>query len=179
MAHEHRDNAEQINTEVLQQWITGRGKQPITWKTLTQALHDIELSTLAREIEAVKCDTDISTEHVSKDSAQKDIQDIPAEQSEQRSTGHTPASGPDENKTSDELQIDNDLLAADLLARHCEKKDNQSRGASHGVNSSSNSLKDIAAEVKSESDQRSSGDTPACGTQNDRHYEDVQQITDT
>ena len=55
IAHEHRDNAEQINTEVLQQWINGRGKQPVTWKTLIEVLHDIEHSTLAREIEAVKC----------------------------------------------------------------------------------------------------------------------------
>ena len=55
IAHEHRDNAEQINTEVLQQWINGRGKQSVTWKTLIEVLHDIELSTLAREIEAVKC----------------------------------------------------------------------------------------------------------------------------
>ena len=55
IAHEHRDNAEQINTEVLQQWINGRGKQSVTWKTLIEVLHDIELSKLAREIEAVKC----------------------------------------------------------------------------------------------------------------------------
>ena len=52
IAHEHRDNAEQINTEVLQQWITGRGKQPVTWNTLTQVLRNIELNTLAGEIEA-------------------------------------------------------------------------------------------------------------------------------
>ena len=41
--------------EVLRQWINGRGKQPVIWKTLIEVLHDIELSTLAREIEAVKC----------------------------------------------------------------------------------------------------------------------------
>ena len=125
---------------------------------------------------------DISTEHISKDSGQKNIQDILAEESEQRSTGHTPASGPDDEKeckTSDELQIDNDLLAADLLARHREKKDNQSRDASHGVNSSSNGLRDIAAEVSNykDSDQGSNGDTPACGIQDNRYYEDMQQIT--
>ena len=49
------NDTEQINTAVLQQWITGRGKHPITWKTLTEVLDDIELSTLARDIEAVKC----------------------------------------------------------------------------------------------------------------------------
>ena len=54
IAHKHRDDAEQINMEVLEEWTTGRGKHPVTWKTLTQVLHDIELSTLAQEIEAVK-----------------------------------------------------------------------------------------------------------------------------
>ena len=41
--------------EVLKEWIIGRGKHPVTWKTLVEVLHDIELSTLAGEIEAVKC----------------------------------------------------------------------------------------------------------------------------
>ena len=49
------NNAEEINKEVLEQWIGGRGKHPVTWKTLTQVLHDIGLNTLASEIEAVKC----------------------------------------------------------------------------------------------------------------------------
>ena len=45
---------ERINTEILREWVTGRGKNPVSWKTLTQALRDIELCTLASEIEAVK-----------------------------------------------------------------------------------------------------------------------------
>ena len=49
------NNAEQINMEVLRQWLTGKAKHPITWKTLTEVLHAIELKTLAREIEIVKC----------------------------------------------------------------------------------------------------------------------------
>ena len=55
IAHEHMNNAEQINMEVLRQWLTGKAKHPITWKTLTEVLHAIELKTLAREIEIVKC----------------------------------------------------------------------------------------------------------------------------
>ena len=55
IAHKHMNDTEQINTEVLQQWITGRGKHPVTWKTLTEVLYDIGLTTLARDIEAVKC----------------------------------------------------------------------------------------------------------------------------
>lgn len=55
IAHQFMNNPEQINMDVLQQWLTGKGKHPITWKTLTEVLHDIELNTLAREIEIVKC----------------------------------------------------------------------------------------------------------------------------
>ena len=46
--------SEPINTRIIQEWATGRGKRPVNWKTLTEVLHDIELSTLASEIEAVK-----------------------------------------------------------------------------------------------------------------------------
>ena len=52
--HKHRDHAEKINTEILQEWATGRGKKPVTWETLTEVLRDIELCTLASEIEEVK-----------------------------------------------------------------------------------------------------------------------------
>ena len=51
---EYRQNAERINTEILQEWATGRGKKPVIWKTLTEVLRDIELCALASEIEAVK-----------------------------------------------------------------------------------------------------------------------------
>ena len=58
LTHKHMKDAEQINMEVLQQWITGRGKHPVTWRTLTEVLQDIELNTLAGEIEVVKCHED-------------------------------------------------------------------------------------------------------------------------
>ena len=48
---EYQQNAERINTEILREWVTGRGKKPVTWKTLTEVLRDIELSALASEIE--------------------------------------------------------------------------------------------------------------------------------
>ena len=51
---EYRQNAERINTEILQEWATGRGKKPVSWETLTEVLRDIELGALASEIEAVK-----------------------------------------------------------------------------------------------------------------------------
>ena len=55
MARKHLNDAEEIDTEILQEWLTGRGKQPVTWTTLVEVLRDIELSTLAGKIEAVKC----------------------------------------------------------------------------------------------------------------------------
>ena len=55
MARKYQHDAEQINTEIVQEWLTGRGKQPMTWATLVEVLRGVELSTLAGDIEAVKC----------------------------------------------------------------------------------------------------------------------------
>ena len=55
MAHKNLNDPERINTEILQEWLTGSGKQPVNWTTLVEILHDIKLPTLAGEIEAVKC----------------------------------------------------------------------------------------------------------------------------
>ena len=52
IAHQYKDDAQQINKEVLKVWIVGRGKPPVTWKALI--LYEIELSTLAKEIKTVK-----------------------------------------------------------------------------------------------------------------------------
>ena len=54
LEHKCREDAVRINTEILQEWVAGRGKQPVTWETLTEVLRDVELCTLASEIEAVK-----------------------------------------------------------------------------------------------------------------------------
>ena len=54
MARKHLYDAERINKEILQEWLSETGKQPVTWATLVKVLRDIELSTLAAEIEAVK-----------------------------------------------------------------------------------------------------------------------------
>ena len=61
MERRHREDAERINTEILQEWATGRGKKPVTWETLIIVLRDIELSTLASEIEEVKLKQTMST----------------------------------------------------------------------------------------------------------------------
>ena len=47
---EFRDNAKEINAEILRQWIQGKGKQPVTWRTLIEVLHCVGLITLAEDI---------------------------------------------------------------------------------------------------------------------------------
>ena len=54
MELKYNQDAERINKEIFQEWATGRGKKPVSWETLTEVLRDIELCTLASEIEAVK-----------------------------------------------------------------------------------------------------------------------------
>ena len=60
LEHHHHCNAERINTAILQEWLTGSGKLPVTWATLVEVLRDIELSTLGDDlaggIKAVKCE---------------------------------------------------------------------------------------------------------------------------
>ena len=51
----HRPNAEEINNEIIREWIAGRGKKPVTWNTFIKVLREIDLTNLADEIEAVKC----------------------------------------------------------------------------------------------------------------------------
>ena len=55
MAHKHHHDAERINTEILQEWLTGRSKQPVTWPTLIKVLQETKLFTLASNIVDVKC----------------------------------------------------------------------------------------------------------------------------
>ena len=54
MEQRYRENAERINTEILREWATGKGKKPVSWETLIEVLRDIELDALASEIEVVK-----------------------------------------------------------------------------------------------------------------------------
>ena len=60
MERDYRE-IERINTEILREWATGRGKKPVTWETLTTVLCDIELGALASEIEVIKVKPTMST----------------------------------------------------------------------------------------------------------------------
>ena len=59
MEHKHQRNAEQINTEILEEWVNGRGRQPVSWEILTEVLRDVKLGQLASDIEAVKLCTEL------------------------------------------------------------------------------------------------------------------------
>ena len=46
----HMKDPERINMEVLQKWIEGRGKKPVTWEALVEVLRDMNFNTLADDI---------------------------------------------------------------------------------------------------------------------------------
>ena len=48
------NDAEKVNVTILEEWIAGRGKRPVTWETLIETMRDAELNVLAGEIAAVK-----------------------------------------------------------------------------------------------------------------------------
>ena len=51
----YSNDPERINRDILEKWLAGNGKQPVTWATLVKVLHDIGLSTLADDISTVRC----------------------------------------------------------------------------------------------------------------------------
>lgn len=52
IALKHNNNAENINKDILSKWLRGMGKQPVTWSTLIEVLRDIDLKSLANDIES-------------------------------------------------------------------------------------------------------------------------------
>ena len=94
IAHKHMYDSEQTTMEILEEWIAGRGKHPVTWNTLVEVLHDIELSALAREIEAIKLPaedrpTQDSNQRTSREIeavklTAKDVEGRPSEDTEER-----------------------------------------------------------------------------------------------
>lgn len=54
MEIKHHFDPSKINTQILEEWIKGKGKQPLTWGTLVEVLREIELTTLANDISTVK-----------------------------------------------------------------------------------------------------------------------------
>lgn len=55
MESRHQSDPSKINMLILEEWLNGGGKQPVTWATLIEVLRDSDLSTLANDISTVKC----------------------------------------------------------------------------------------------------------------------------
>ena len=46
-----RDDPLHIVSEILKQWLQGKGRTPVTWRTLVRCLRDTKLNVLADKIE--------------------------------------------------------------------------------------------------------------------------------
>ena len=55
MESKHHSDPSKINILILEEWLNGKGKKPVTWAILVEVLHDTELSTLANDISTIKC----------------------------------------------------------------------------------------------------------------------------
>ena len=196
ITHKHINDAEQINMEVLQQWVAGRGRHPVTWTTLTQVLYNIELTTLARDIEAVKCQEEMSSVdipiavgddsvqegHIRKTPNEVEYSFVPSGDSEQRNIGHTPACGADDDEQCETLEMHTtkDLLLG-IHYKAMEKQENQSSGVYHGDSEDppvQGNSRNITAELNKETDLRDIQDAPANSIGEDKYYEAIQQIVD-
>ena len=90
IAHKHNYDYEQTSLEILEDWISGRGKQPVTWNTLIEVLYDVELSTLAREIAAAKLPSEDIQDGPTEDSNQSDVSSGDTGDSDQKENGGIP-----------------------------------------------------------------------------------------
>ena len=46
----HRRNAEEINMAILQKWLQGKGKKPVTWSTLIDVLRKIDIELKGQQL---------------------------------------------------------------------------------------------------------------------------------
>jgi len=51
IAHKCMNDPQNINLEILQEWLEGRGRRPVTKETLVDVLREIELYTVADRVE--------------------------------------------------------------------------------------------------------------------------------
>ena len=50
IAHKNFNNPEEINIDILTQWLRGKGRKPVTWRTMINTLEEIGLKTMAEDI---------------------------------------------------------------------------------------------------------------------------------
>ena len=51
LERQYQRNGEDINRRILQEWLDGTGRKPITWTTLVKVLSDIGKGELAKKLE--------------------------------------------------------------------------------------------------------------------------------
>ena len=51
IAKQHNNQANEVNMQLLREWLEGSGKKPVTWDTLAKVLRKVPLDNLAEEIE--------------------------------------------------------------------------------------------------------------------------------
>ena len=51
LERQYQRNGEDINRRILQEWLDGTGRKPITWTTLVKVLSDIGMGELAKKLE--------------------------------------------------------------------------------------------------------------------------------
>ena len=51
LEQQYNRRSEKINSQILQDWLEGKGKEPKSWATLVGVLRDIEMGELANQIE--------------------------------------------------------------------------------------------------------------------------------
>ena len=161
IAHKHMHNSEQTSMEILEEWIAGRGKQPVTWNTLIEVLHDIELCTLAREVAAVKLPEGeylevMLLEHEDSDA---DSEGSVGEDSDQSDGGEIPA----------------ELIELSTLATEIEavKRPLEDRPAEDTVDSNERTVGDVCTGIGVDSDQSDGGEIPAELIEDYRHEDSV------
>ena len=50
IAHKNFNNPEKINIDILTEWLRGKGRKPVTWRTMINTLEKIGLKTMAEDI---------------------------------------------------------------------------------------------------------------------------------
>ena len=60
--HMYQEKPEHVNLHILLHWLEGKGRKPVTWRTLVYSLKDIGLDVLAREIQDAKTTTGTADE---------------------------------------------------------------------------------------------------------------------
>jgi hypothetical protein len=54
--HDVGRNVSDINYRVFQEWLSGSGRKPVSWDTLATVLQDVELCSLAKAVQEMKCE---------------------------------------------------------------------------------------------------------------------------